>query len=443
MGFSAYSRLKQSMHKQQTRLGSTIAVIVFGASANLSVASEVIDYAQMNEKVRSGDYINAMSLAESYRSEHEGDICFDYTYGRIAYFNQKYDQAAFALERVVLNDPNDYKAHMLLAATYVEIGNVDAATYELAYVREQASDEELVEVADAQLQQLTNQTHGSAWEAAVEVGAGYDDNYNLGLDSSTVEFNGSQLTVSNDRRKQDSFFNDLAVDGTYRFSKKSALNLRLWHRGYYDGQQQTEFTVRNVYTFRDLKFPVTLSGELRPLLIDGDFSRLVTSLSGLVDLDKENKTLRPQIISRLTHLTFDDSTQERVRAMVGFRLGYAPSAWHHAANILASTEWAMQTEGEQYARNAIGLTYDLSYHYQNGNSTSLSTSYQNYQYQDDFSTSNERRQSSLFYATLKHEWQIGRASNINAMYRFIDGASNIDFFDYQRNFVRVGFGYQF
>lgn len=47
MGFSAYSRLKQSMYKQQTRLGSTIAVIVFGASANLSVASEVIDYAQM------------------------------------------------------------------------------------------------------------------------------------------------------------------------------------------------------------------------------------------------------------------------------------------------------------------------------------------------------------------------------------------------------------
>jgi hypothetical protein len=443
MGFSACSSFIHTMLFQRTRLSVKMAILMLGASANLSVAEEVIDYAQMNEKVRSGDYVNAMNLAESYRTEHEGDICFDYAYGRIAYFNQKYDQAAFALERVVLNNPDDYKAHMLLAATYVEIGNVDAATYELAFVREQASDEELVNIADAQLQQLTNQNRGNPWKVAAEIGAGYDDNYNLGLDSSTVEFNGSQLPVSGDRRKQDSFFSDLAVDGTYRFSKKSALNLRLWHRGYYDGQQQTEFTVRNVYTFSDLKFPVTLSGELRPLLIEGDFSRLVTSLSGLVELDKENKTLRPQIISRLTHLTFDDSTQERVRAMVGFRLGYAPSAWHHAANVLASTEWAMQSEGEQYARNAIGLTYDLSYHYQNGNTTSLSTSYQNYQYQDDFSTSNERRQSSLFYTTLKHEWQIGRSSSINAMYRFIDGASNIDFFDYQRNFVRVGFGYQF
>lgn len=443
MGFLAYSNFMQTKLLQRTRLGATMAVFVLGASASLSMASEAVDYAQINEKVRTGDYAGAMSLAESYLSEYEGDSTFDYAYGRAAFYNENYDNAAFALERVILNAPDNYKAHMLLASVYAEMGNIDAAIYEVAYVREHASDEETLQSAEDLMERIVNNNHTPQWTSHIEIGAGYDDNYNLGLDSNTVDYNGSQYAISDDRQAQDSFFNDVAIGGTYRLNKKSALNLRFWHRAYYEGQQQSELTLRNVYSFNDLKYPVTLSGELRPLLIDGDFSRLVSSLSGLIDLDKENTTLRPQIISRLTHLMFDDSIQNRMRAMVGFRLSYAPSAWRHAANVLASTEWAMEAEGDQYARDAIGLTYDLSYQYKNGNTTSLSTSYQNYRYQEDFSTSNEKRQSSLIYATLKHEWRIGSSSNINAMYRYIDGASNIDFFDYQRNFVRVGFGYQF
>jgi hypothetical protein len=443
MSFSAYSSLMKTKLFQRTRLSATMAILILGTSANLSIAAEPVDYAQINEKLRFGDYAGAMSLAESYLAEYEGDSDFDYAYGRAAYFNEKYDHAAFALERVVINAPDDFNAHLLLASVYIEMGNTDAAIYELAYVNEHASDEKFIKSANALLKRISDTNNAQQWTTQIEVGAGYDDNYNIGLDTNTVEFNGAQYAINDDRQVQDSYFNDLSVNGAYRFNSASALNLRFWHRGYYEGQQQSEFTLRNVSSFNEQKYPVTISAELRPLLIDGDFSRLVTSLSGLVDLDKGNTKLRPQFISRLTHLMLEDDTQNRVRAMVGFRLAYAPSAWRHAANLLASTEWASQSEGEQYARDALGLTYDLSYQYKNGNTTSLSSSFQNYRYQGDFSTSNEQRESNLFYATLKHEWRIGSAANINAMYRFIDGASNIDFFDYQRNFVRVGFGYQF
>ncbi|MDF1762808.1 MAG: hypothetical protein P1U57_05300, partial [Oleibacter sp.] len=186
-----------------------------------------------------------------------------------------------------------------------------------------------------------------------------------------------------------------------------------------------------------------LSAELRPLLIDGEFARLVTSLSGLVDLNPNNKVLRPQLITRLTHLTFDERDQERVRGMIGFGLGYKPSAWQHYANILASNEWPVQPEGKEFARKAIGISYMVGYHYQEGSVTSFSTSYQDYLYQKEFTGSDELRSSTLFYATLKHEWAITDASEFNAMYRYVEGASNIDFFDYQRNFMRIGYAYKF
>ncbi|MDF1764736.1 MAG: hypothetical protein P1U57_15155, partial [Oleibacter sp.] len=276
MGLS-YRRGRRGASKfPKTTLARFLTLVISGCGlSNIVFAEQCTKAHFLKSEIDSEQYIKAMELAESCREETEGDVLFDYNYGRAAYLVQQYDKAVFAIERVIANEPNNYQAHMLLGAIYSKMGNVKAAAYEWTYVKANAQDPDTIAHAETLLKTFSDESFEQYWQASLEVGFGFDDNLNLGIDRDSINLNGVDVEIVDERREQDSFFNDVAAEGTYLFSKNNAVNLRFWHRGYYDGQQQTEFTLRNIYTASELRFPITLSAELRPLLIDGEFARLV------------------------------------------------------------------------------------------------------------------------------------------------------------------------
>ena len=72
-----------------------------------------------------GDYQTAYAQAQALESERAGEPRFDFLYGLAALESGNVQEAVFALERVLVNIPEDHRARLELARAYFMLGNYE------------------------------------------------------------------------------------------------------------------------------------------------------------------------------------------------------------------------------------------------------------------------------------------------------------------------------
>lgn len=170
----------------------------------------------LKEKAQT-DKAAAYQYAVQIRPQMESDVSFDYLYGALALSQKKYSEAQFALERVVVAQPNNMQARLALAKTYELLGDVQNAHKQYEIVKSSNPPAYVMRDINQSLEKMTSSGANEAtWNSFVEVMGGYDNNVNSSTDSSTVNlavFGATPLDPSS--RQQYSNFVEATVGTDY------------------------------------------------------------------------------------------------------------------------------------------------------------------------------------------------------------------------------------
>lgn len=135
------------------------------------------------EQIQQGDYISAYATAKKLFDEYAGDADFDYLYGLTARANGYHQDAIFAFERVLMNQPKHVAARLALAVEYYQVNNLADAEKAFKRAAQLTSDSAIKEKIDAHLARIQSirAQREKRWSGYLKASAGYDSNVNFGL----------------------------------------------------------------------------------------------------------------------------------------------------------------------------------------------------------------------------------------------------------------------
>jgi outer membrane protein len=152
-----------------------------------------------------GDAQAAYALLEPLENQYAGDPNFDYLFGFAAVESNHATRGAFALERVLANDPNNQDARAEMAKAHFMLGEIESSKTEFNHVLAQNPDamtKRTVEKLLTAIQKLDGTT--TTFGAYLELGLGYDSNVSSAPNLSTVSvplFGGAVLDLGESGRE--------------------------------------------------------------------------------------------------------------------------------------------------------------------------------------------------------------------------------------------------
>ncbi|MFN3579486.1 MAG: surface lipoprotein assembly modifier [Pseudomonas sp.] len=191
-------------------------LLSFCIHSPLTAASDA-DVETLTRLNASGDAASAFQLATSMLPTWEGDPAFDRQYALAALESGHASEAIFALERLLMLDPQDNSARSDIARAYALLSREPLllGIDPLAAAREATP-----------LQQT--------FSGSLRVGGGYGENVDAGPDSNVMMTPSGEVTVAGLRQRNDTF-GSLELNGLYRFPLGST-----W-RGFVEGRMASRF----------------------------------------------------------------------------------------------------------------------------------------------------------------------------------------------------------
>ncbi len=250
---------------------------------------------ELSEFVDAGQFGKAYQLANSMLSEHEGDPTFDIQYAVSAIETLHLEEGVFALERVLLIEPDNQLAKLELARAYYQLRKFDQAVALFSAVKANQPPPRVVTRIDRYLALIEKRrvNRFTRVQGFVELYAGYDSNVNaapasqltrvvlsddaLGRGDSYIALKGG-LDVEHRYAEDRSLIFESRLDirryDTEEEQDNSNLTLKVGHR-WYEGKNQYQLNVvRQDYRLDD-------EGYRDLMGISADWNRQLTNRSML------------------------------------------------------------------------------------------------------------------------------------------------------------------
>lgn len=146
----------------------------------------------LRQLLQSNQTTQAWQLARQLQPAHEGDANFDYLYGLAARAAGELDLAVFALERAAFAAPQAADIQLALAVSYLELGNLQAASQTLATLSAWPLPAELADLVRRYQQQIAALPDPSSgyWQNFLQLGIGSDSNPNNGVADDMLQIPG-------------------------------------------------------------------------------------------------------------------------------------------------------------------------------------------------------------------------------------------------------------
>ena len=169
------------------RLRVILAGLLLTAGTAFS-ADDDYDEARLCELFRQGHSDQAWAYGQNYRDRHEGEPGFDYCYGAAAIDMGQVGEGVFALERVLLADPDNLAARLELARGYFLLEEYARARDEFQRVLAANPPPAVVANIERYLRAIRLQEgrYLTTAKSYLQIGGGYDDNVNSGPDDRSV-----------------------------------------------------------------------------------------------------------------------------------------------------------------------------------------------------------------------------------------------------------------
>lgn len=270
-------------------------VLVLSAS---NVSAQSLTYTQavdkLNSLLKAKQYTEAYEFADEHTFDHGGLPEFDLLVGFAAYGSERYQEAVFAFERVVLERPNSYLAHYYLAQTYRKLQNLPAAIRELDKLLVRPLLEEQRDKAqklrDRIERQLINKKR--TWGQTLSAGLFFDSNINSGAGNVDTYFRPPNdpdtviplagLTASSSATRDIGY--TLGYQGYYQHPISQyqwfKADIGLAHYDYVDHNEfrRNPINLNLTYEHQFTNAKASVSVFTRPLLIEGQDYRVENGL---------------------------------------------------------------------------------------------------------------------------------------------------------------------
>lgn len=310
-----------------------IFVILFVA-ISMGVKAESLTYEQavqqLNQLLAEKNYQKAYELADEQTFEHGGLPEFDILAGFAAFGSEHYQEAAFAFERVALEQSDSFLARFYLAQTYQKMNNLAAAINELDTLLTQLLSDDQRERADSLRSRYESllAAKNQRWGHSLSVGVVYDTNVNSGTSEQSTYFRNPlqqnqvfQVLLTEGSRKSDDWGYNLNYSGFYQYqinqNQKARADVSIAHFGFKELDQYRRNPLNLSFTFEQTLESGRVNGTAytRPLLIEGQDYRTENGLSTLwqYNLSKNASLISALSYSEVKKDQVDDQDFNRTR----------------------------------------------------------------------------------------------------------------------------------
>ncbi|MBF0448862.1 MAG: tetratricopeptide repeat protein [Magnetococcales bacterium] len=168
-------------------------LILCGALAGLQTGltwADAPSYSQIGNLLQSGEAQQALFLLSPYEERLIGEPDFDILWAKALYETGDYEQAQFALDRVVMDDPKQVDAWILMSQIYLKTGHSDQARQVLALISQSNISPQSRDRIQQTLATINNTTdeQNTFLNGYMEISFGYDGNISSGPGDSQLFF---------------------------------------------------------------------------------------------------------------------------------------------------------------------------------------------------------------------------------------------------------------
>ena len=422
----------------------------------LLLSSKVLAFdnmTQLQQLVSKANYQQAWQQAQRLSKANEGDPRFDYLYGISALETGHPDKAVFALERVIINQPNLVRPRLELARAYLKVHNDQAALREFKQVLSLNPPATVQYNVNRYIQAMSKSSKSNKqWilDGLLTLAAGYDDNANFGAD--TVNFNvpvfGS-IILKDESLKKDSPFIEIGAQLKYRYVLSDAhrvfLNTRVGHKHF---SKAKKFNLSNLsiqggslFDVGKLQYQISLRHQtLR--LNDHPFSNTLGLEAGVArELSNDRVVAASMAVENYDHKK--QNLRDARRYQASARYGFTNANVNHQVEILLGTETPKHSAGKYHSRNSMGVAYTTKRAWDARHSSSFSMQLQRYTHRDKDPIYNVKRKDKRLLVKVGHSINLSKKLSAFADIGYIKNNSNLDLYKTNKTFARVGINYQF
>lgn len=394
----------------------------------------------------------AYALAKRYQSEFEGDVGFDYTFGLAAKSHGDLNQAIFAFERVLQVQPSAIDARLMLAASYFDLGNFDAAEKELSLLQrfdiENSALSDTIQTYLKAIEKRRSQLN-KRLRSSFRAGLGSDSNPNNGVADEFINIPViGPVTLFAESLENSSVYADFYGQVVYLkpINQHSSWQFSgsVLHAEYEDNLALNRTFATASFGYQTRYSEIDFSGSVfyRPLWLDGD---------SLLDYYGAMATASKRINNSLTVGIDLSLSQEDYAEFRGFdRDQTLVNAWLELPQSTGKHKVALKYGQEQASdnrdfldRDLMGLGYQWQQKIDQRWEYSFSIDYLDSEYQGVNPLFEVVREDSFFSSDLELRYSMAERLALMSRLSYLKNDSDIPIYEYQRVKIWIGASYEF
>lgn len=399
-----------------------------------------------------GDYQQAYATALEFLDQYEGDPAFDLQYGIAAIDSGHISEGVFALDRVLLIEPNNGLAKLELARAYYMLGQFEKSKLLFEQVKSLSPPDNVLTRINQYLAQIDQATSvpSTRFTSFVELLAGYDSNINSGPGGQTTV-----VTLSDSALGRGDPFSQVRVGGAidHPYSPDGSLNFSFnADLRYYDTERSEDYrniTVAGGHTWHGDNYQYLLNFTAQQYSLDyEDYRDLLGVNVGWNYQLSKNSILKT--FAGLNQLTYDDTDWKdstQLNLGVNYLYGGAGS-WNPIYFVGAFVGQEEPETAGILANGQIDRVFyggNLGVQLSPGKNFTLTPAitYQASDYQGEDWIYNIKRKDDFALFNLNMAWAIDRSWVVSLNYSYAKADSNIELYEYDREQVLLGLRYNF
>lgn len=427
-------------------------------AASLLLASSVAHAAsweaRAKELLQSGKAGEAFALLQTQSTEYGGDPEFDLLLGVAASQAGHPDQARFALERVLIVQPQNHRARLELARAYLTLGDYDSARREFSTLFADHPPADISSDAERLSAEVNRQDKGqqTRQRAYLDLKFGSDSNVNSATSAASVTLPGGQVILLDDasRERDDEFMEAgfgasveqplspthtlfFSVSGSQRNNfQEKAFNTRLLglKTGLTLAQGQNRFRLSLQFD----EYDVADRALSRFRAISPEWSRAVSAQDWISAYGQ---------VGRLAYSGQSSRDMNTVLLGGGWTHVFSAQGGLLSLGVYYGSDDAKSENGKFYGRDYYAVSLDMRWNPFPRHTPYITLIAQKMDYDATHPDFAQTRSDDLYQATLGWRWQPEAAWSFNAEARYNHNNSNIPLFDYDRTLLTLGARYDF
>ena len=445
------------------------------ATTDQAAYSELLN--RLNLLLKTKDYLSAYQLADLNTYEYGGEPEFDLLAGFAAYGGEKYQEAVFVFERVVVSKPGSFLGRYYLALSYYKVDNLHAAITELEKLQQRPLSQTQKEKTEALLERVNRDlvNRNLNWYALAAARIAYDSNINGGTDATSISIPIGDTTHEFQLSDESRAIKDMSYGFSALAGYQHPLSQYQWLKldlsaNYLNYGKNSEFQRQQLgFTFAYeqelLRGKVSVSGFSRPMWLEqevaSDGAANNTTTSAITKVEREvdlyrtdngvslffqkNTSRKTSYRAGLSYSILDhelNSELDLSRLKVSGAFQYKTRLLHTLSSYYSKDD-SKQGDFDHNAKTAVNLTYQLTWPITNTLVNNNSVALEQHEYQAPHQLFQKTRKDDLSVLSSQLIFNTSDALQLKLQLNLINRDSNIDLFDYDRLELSGSWQYRF